>query len=139
MILGGLAGGRLADRMGRKPAVAVTGCIMVLVVAALAFAGSWTLPPRWFLGLYTALYFSIGLFTASSYALFMDLTRPALAATQFSTYMAATNGCEAWTVWAAGLLIAQWGYSVAFGALCVVSLAGLLLLRWLRVDGIVIR
>jgi hypothetical protein len=42
----------------------------------------------------------IGLFTAASYALFMDLTDPKLGGTQFSAFMAATNGCESWSGWA---------------------------------------
>ena len=43
-------------------------------------------------------YAAIGVFTASSYALFMDHTEPAVAATQFTAFMALTNACESWAV-----------------------------------------
>ena len=76
-----------------------------------------------------AMYFCIGLFTAASYALFMDLTDRRLGGTQFSAFMSATNGCEAWSAKAGGLVAARAGYEWAFAAMSVVSLASL---GWLR-------
>ncbi len=78
------------------------------------------------------MYFFVGLFTASSYAIFMDLTHPRVGATQFSAFMAATNACESWTTWSAGLIVASHGYPAAFLIMAGVSLAGLPLLRGLR-------
>jgi dipeptide/tripeptide permease len=69
-----------------------------------------------------AIYFAIGLFTAASYAWLMDGTDPKLAATQFSAYMGATNGCEIWAVLVVGRLVPWTGYAVAFAAMAVVSL-----------------
>ena len=48
--------------------------------------------------------------------------------------MAATNGCEAWTVWSAGFIIAGYGYSPAFILMSIVSLASLLLLKKIKLD-----
>jgi MFS family permease len=79
--------------------------------------------------LLAAMYFFVGLFTAASYALFMDLTDPRLGGTQFSTFMAATNGCEAWSTWAGGRIAGSAGYPSAFLVMCIASLLSLLLLK----------
>ena len=78
-----------------------------------------------YFSLFTTMYFFVGLFTASSYALFMDLTNPIIGGTQFSTYMAATNGCEAWVVWIAGITTVSYGYSHAFILMSIISLLSL--------------
>ena len=77
-------------------------------------------------------YLGIGVLTAASYALFMDLTRPALGATQFSTFMAATNGCEAWATYSVGRLAGSLGYGPAFLGMAFASLLSLPILWWLR-------
>jgi MFS transporter, PAT family, beta-lactamase induction signal transducer AmpG len=130
-LLGGLVGGRLSDRWGRLRSVAVflaglAACIVALGLADLTGARDHTT----LIGLLVIVYLFIGLFTASSYALFMDLTDPALGGTQFSTYMAATNGCESWSAWAGGRVAGQAGYAPAFITMSAVSLGGLALL-WL--------
>jgi hypothetical protein len=71
------------------------------------------------------------MFTASSYALFMDITNPKLGATQFSAYMGATNGCEAWSGYTVGKLHTAFGYSVAFTLMSFVSLTTLIVLRFI--------
>jgi N-acyl-L-homoserine lactone synthetase len=70
-----------------------------------------------------------------SYALFMDLTDPRLGATQFSAYMAATNGCESWSVWTSGRIVAAQGYPSAFLVMSAVSLLALPLLAVMRKVG----
>jgi hypothetical protein len=59
----------------------------------------------------------------------MDLTHPRVGATQFTTFMAATNGCESWSAWAGGALVASSGYGWTFITMASVSLVGLLILR----------
>lgn len=125
---GGFVGGALADRAGRARAAAIT--LATLVAAILALAAMPGAGPRATFGLLGAVYLGIGAFTATSYALFMDLTDPRLGATQFSSYMAATNACEAWSGFVVGLLVVRVGYAPAFALLAGASLCGLPL-AWL--------
>ena len=80
-------------------------------------------------------YFTLGVLTASSYALFMDLADPRIAATQFSLFMAATNLCESWSVWTAGRLSGPFGYGTAYLLLSAVSLLAVPLLFTIRRAG----
>lgn len=131
-LVGGVIGGRLSDRWGRMRAVATfllgfVAAIVALAMVDLRAAGS----PMVLMAMLTALYFFIGLFTAASYALFMDLTDPRVAGTEFSTFMAATNGCESWSALAGGRVAAGGGYPAAFLTMSAVSLLSLPLLRLL--------
>jgi MFS family permease len=136
MILGSVTGGMLVDRIGHRRFVAVSllfivGCVANLAVSDLRMHGG----PGYHLLLWlSATAFGIGLFTASSYALFMDITSPRIAATQFSAFMGATNGCESWSSWAVGLLIVSHGYPVAFLCMAAVSLLALPLVAMLKPD-----
>ena len=133
MLAGGLIGGRLSDRWGRLRSVAVflAGFVAVIVAIAAADLGGGRHPVV-LMALLAAMYFFIGLFTAASYALFMDLTDPRLAGTQFSTFMAATNGCESWSALAGGRIAGSAGYPAAFLVMSAVSLLSLGLLGALR-------
>jgi MFS family permease len=137
MLIGGLAGGVLADRRGRIEAawVGLTGFVGAIVLLSMADLGGAT-GREVLVGLLTVMYFFVGLFTASTYALFMDLTNPRLGATQFSAFMAATNACESWSAWTAGAIGASFGYPHAFLTMCAVSLLGLPLLRRMRMAAI---
>ena len=130
MVLGALLGGRLSDRFGRRAFVAFSMLWICVAVVALAWSDRYYLEMRGnhLLICLAAAAFGIGLFTSSSYAMFMDITNPAIAATQFSAYMGMTNGCESWSTFAAGQIIADSGYSLAFLVMCGVSLAALPLL-----------
>lgn len=133
MAAGAIVGGYLADRLGKRAAVStflVLMTVCILGLAALDYdsgkqAGAWLIPAM------TVLYVCIGLFTASSYALFMEITDPALGATQFSAFMGATNGCESWSAFAVGKVIPLMGYPAAFSLLGLVSLGALPLVRYL--------
>lgn len=134
MVSGSVLGGLLADRFPRRPFVAFALTLVVVCIAALAMADiahsgarGWHLPV-----LLGATAFSIGLFTVAVYALLMDLTRPDVAATQFSAFMGATNGCEAWSTFTMGQLTARIGYPGAMLALCGASLLALPLLFGMR-------
>jgi len=131
MLIGGLVGGRLSDRHNRKRSVRsfLFGfTLFVIIIGAMRLTGLVITPLPYYIA-YTAMYFFVGMFTASSYALFMDQTNPRIGATQFSTYMAATNGCESWTVWAAGRITGMWDYSTTFIVMAVVSLFSLIILK----------
>ena len=133
MLGGGLLGGAISDRRGRLRSVAAFLVGFVVLIALLAGWDSATrgAAPAVLLVLLAAMYFFVGLFTAASYALFMDLTDPRLGGTQFSTFMAATNGCEAWSTWAGGRIAGSAGYPSAFLVMCIASLLSLLVLKHL--------
>ncbi len=133
-LVGGLIGGTLSDRWGRIRAVAIFLVGFVAMITGLAFSDlAMAKPePSVLIGWLTGMYFFIGLFTASSYALFMDLTDARLGGTQFSAFMSATNGCESWSAWAGGRIVGTGNhYAVAFLTMCVASLLSLPLLKWL--------
>lgn len=136
MFLGGLIGGYISDKVSRKSAVRIflSGFVVAIIIISVYNFVEPFIDEFVFLSAYTVMYLFVGLFTSSSYALFMDLTNPKIGGTQFSTYMAATNGCEAWTVWSAGFIVAGFGYSPAFILMCVVSLLSLLVLRKIKID-----
>lgn len=134
LALGALAGGALSDRFGvvRGSALALT--IMTLLLLVIAFDDYW---PGLFgsqIVSYSMAYIAIGLLTASSYALFMTLSRGRYAATRISLFMAMTNACEAWAAYAGGRLAVQsYGYSVlVLAAIACLALLPLFALR--RVD-----
>ena len=124
MIAGSLLGGWLADRGGVKTTVAGSLVLLSLAVVAIGLADQFSgIAVEYYafpLLALTAL--GIGAFTASSYALFMDLTEPGIAATQFSAFMGSTNGCESWSSFISGIIIASSGYPAAMYVMAVVSL-----------------
>lgn len=131
MIAGSLIGGYCADRIGRTASVRVFLTVMasaVLLIGILDIVADGGLP-AWRVAGMTLLYFSIGLFVSSSYALMMDATHPSLAATQFSAYMGATNLCESWSAFAVGRMQPAIGYPGAFILMGLVSFATLPLVK----------
>ena len=131
MVIGALVGGRLSDRAGARKIVAwgsIVLAVSVFTVAGLPSAA----PGAELVTVLLVFYLAVGAFTASSYALFMRLTTPAVAATQFTAFMAMTNLCEFWSVHTAGEWIAARGFSSAFAFYAAVSLLALPLLLWMR-------
>lgn len=129
MLAGALLGGRWSDRFGHVR-VAGAGLLgLALSIACVSLLAD--RPVGVFLAL-VATYAGIGVFTAASYALFMDSTDRRLGATQFSTYMAATNACEAWAGFSVGRLVAPLGFAGAFLVMALLSLVALAPLRGLR-------
>lgn len=128
---GSLLGGIVSDRIGRRRAVALFLSLLALDILLLAGIDAWKggEATDLLVGVLSLLYFCIGLFTASSYAFFMDITHPDLGATQFSAYMGLTNACESGAAFVVGMLIAGEGYPVAFAVMAGVSLLALPVLR----------
>ncbi len=136
MIVGSLLGGWLTDRLGPRRCVSFAMIAMAGTIGGLALT-DYSLDSAPQLALLTWLVltaFGIGVFTASSYALLMNISRPAIAATQFSTFMGATNGCESWSSYTSGWIIQRFGYAEAMLVMCAASLLALPLLGALRVD-----
>ena len=69
-----------------------------------------------------------GLYYGIRSALFMDVTTPAVAATQFTAYMALQNLCIAYSAYWQGFAVTRLGYPTTLVIDCVVGLVGLLLL-----------
>lgn len=127
MMAGALLGGMLSDRIGKHRSAATATITVVIIVGMISAVDAFS-PYRSQDVLFTVfslLYFGIGLFTSSSYALFMSVTDPKLGATQFSTFMGGTNLCESIAAFSAGMLIARYDYSVAFSVLAFISLLSL--------------
>ncbi len=134
MILGALAGGWMADRFGHARAVRafiVLAAGVILATSAIA----WQTPGA-HVGVIAGMlgvYLCAGLLTAAAYAMFMQITDPRLGATQFSAYMGAINGCEAWAGFTAGQLAERFDYPVAFITVALASLLALpMITRLLR-------
>lgn len=132
MALGGWLGGRWVDRGPRvaRVKIALGGVSLTVLGAGVAAASGAS--GAVMMGCLAGVYLGIGCFTAASYALFMDLTDPKLGATQFSTFMAATNGCEAWAVWVAGRLATGFEYGPTFIVMAAIGLTGLWFLHPLQ-------
>lgn len=127
MLAGALVGGYGADKLGHSRAAGLF-LILLSIVIVLLGVGDMVLggaKSGWLIVLLTCFYVCIGMFTASSYALFMNISNRALGATQFSSYMGATNACESWASLAVGRLQPSFGYPLSFVVMALVSLAAL--------------
>ncbi len=135
MAAGALAGGVVSDRIGalRATRTFFLSLVTVVVVFSVAVAAGVTDKVATIV-LLVIVYLGIGLFTAASYAMFMNVSVPAYRATSFSAFMGSTNLCESWSAFAVGRIVPSAGYGVAFGVMAVLSLASLPLLRRLRAE-----
>ena len=128
-----IAGGWLSDRYGRRRMLALF--IFLTVIPTLWLA--WTMQQaHWIMPIdpnapnrplpSAALVFTFwtaviafnvfqGLYYGVRSALFMDVTTPAVAATQFTAYMAMANLVISYTSWWQGLSIVRWGYPITLG------------------------
>lgn len=134
MVAGALVGGWISDRWGRRRTVGIALVSLALTVAGAGASMVWDGPSgdAALLALLSAVYLLIGAFTASSYAMFMDLADPEAAGVEFSAFMGATNLCELWAAAAMGAMLgAQWGFSWALTLLAGASLIALPILRFL--------
>lgn len=127
MMAGAMAGGYLSDRYGKRNiAAAMTSATAtaVFILAALELIVTRQEIIFYFGGM-TLLYFTIGMFTSSTYALFMEITDKRLGATQFSAYMGGTNLCESAAGLTTGWLVVQFGYAASFSLIALVSLTAI--------------
>ena len=141
-----VAGGWLSDRFGRRRTLAVFVALTVVPTLYLAWAmqqSGWIMPidvtqanrptPDSHLVMIfwlTVIAFNVfqGLYYGVRAALFMDVTTPAVAATQFTAYMAMSNLVISYTSWWQGLSIVRWGYPAT---LVLDSILGLIVLFFL--------
>jgi MFS family permease len=132
---GALLGGFISDgprdreRTLAFAVVGLAGSVTLLATAASTEIG----PPAWVVVSALAFaYVFFGIYTASAYALFMEITDPRLGGTQFSAYMGGINLCSVWSGWLVGRLAGQFDYSAALIAMAAFSLLALPLLAFVR-------
>ncbi len=130
LAIGAVLGGMLADRVGVIRATLASLVALTIVLTAVAAADLLGPVLHAQIALFGVTYLAIGLLTASSYALFMTLSRGEFAATRFSVFMALTNACEA----GAGFVGGRFGaanYGITLLALTAVGCLATVPLRFL--------
>jgi PAT family beta-lactamase induction signal transducer AmpG len=143
-------GGYLSDRLGRRRMLALYVVAMSVPTAYMALAlhrHGWIMPvdpnlagrPAVPVALVTALWiaslthaFFNGLMYGTRTALFMDVTNPAVAATQFTAYMALLNLAIAYSARWQGWGAERWGYPVTLAIDAALGLVCLAFLPWIR-------
>ncbi|MEO5988536.1 MAG: MFS transporter [Candidatus Eisenbacteria bacterium] len=148
-----IAGGWLSDRFGRRGTLAWTMGATAIPTAALAWGMNhygWVhpvapggidrpVPAAALLQLFWAsvLIYNVfqGLYYGIRTALFMDVTTPRVAATQFTAYMALMNLAISYSSLWQGRAVERWGYPVTLAIDSVVGLLCLACLPFMRPTG----
>ena len=144
-----VCGGWLSDRYGRSRMLALFIFLTVIPTLWLAWTmqqAHWIMPvdvnsPNRALPSATLLFtfwaavitYNVfqGLYYGVRSALFMDVTTRAVAATQFTAYMAMANLVISYTAWWQGLSIVRWGYPITLGLDAAFGLIVLFLLPFM--------
>lgn len=143
-------GGWLSDRLGRRRVLGFAVVMTTLPVFYFAFCldqAGWIMPidmkaeilpvapeslvaSLWIAALFFAVF--QGLMYGIRTAIFMDITRPAVAATQFTAYMALLNVTLSYTAAWHGAAVEKWGYPTTFTIDACAGLLCLLVLPFVR-------
>nr|WP_315488964.1 MFS transporter [uncultured Rhodoferax sp.] len=143
-------GGYVSDRLGRRRTLAVYLALMSLPVFYLMYELSkygWVTPvpagaenrPPVPVALVTALWIATllysvaqGLMYGTRSAIMMDVTNPAVAATQFTAYMALMNLAISFSATWQGIAIEAWGYPTTMMVDGILGLCCILVIPWLK-------
>lgn len=125
VVLGGISGGKLVDRIGQRKAVQLAIAISVASIAALAFIQSVTLAYV----LIIAFGLAYGYYETVYFALSMKLTNPRIAASMFSILMAIANIGTGIGLGVAGAISDAVGFETTFLIIAAINLFGVLLMR----------
>ena len=135
--LGCVLGGFIADRIGHRVSLAIWVALTTVPTILLAreFTGTHgmegvTLPEFW--KWMVAYSFAAGLTNASSIAVYMGLTSPKVAGTQFTGYMALKNLVYTYSSNWQGRMAEARGYPTPMRWDCLIALVPLLFYPWLR-------
>jgi PAT family beta-lactamase induction signal transducer AmpG len=144
-----IIGGWLSDRFGRRRTLAWTMGLTVVPTAVLAIAMyrfGWimpiavdapnrAIPAAMLVSVFwtTVLAYNVfqGLYYGIRTALFMDVTVPRVAATQFTAYMALMNFAISYSATWQGAAVTRWGYPVTLALDCVLGLVCLVCLPFM--------
>jgi PAT family beta-lactamase induction signal transducer AmpG len=145
-----IAGGWVSDRFGRRRSLGLFVFCTLLPTAFLAWQmqeAGWIqsipanapdrpTPPTWLLGTFWSCVIVYNVFQGLYYgirsALFMDITTPAVAATQFTAYMALQNFAISYTANWQGHAIERFGYPKTLVLDCILGGLPLLLLPFMK-------
>jgi len=134
--IGCVIGGWLADKLGKRKMLALYYALTTVptLVMAVAFGGEAgvagvTIPQ--FFAASLAFYLFMGMHYGTSAAIFMGLTNPAIAATQFTGFMALRNLTISYTNTWQGAAADAWGYSTLLYADALIAAAPILLIPFL--------
>ncbi len=134
--LGCMIGGWLGDRFGTKRIVALgyalTALPPLLLALQITAVGLQAVPAQWFYGLII----SHGLFFGMTYgvrnAIFMGMTNPAVAATQFTAYMGMSNLAISFGNYWQGQVAESLGYATVLYLDAMIAMLVILLVPFLR-------
>lgn len=137
-----IVGGWLSDRFDRRRAllvyigvISLPGLYLMAELNRHGWAPGQAAPATlitafWIAAL--AYHLVFGFIYGARAALFIDITQPAVAATQFAAYMALTNLSIAYSAVWQGYAVKHWGYAATLGLDSLVGLASLIFLPLLR-------
>jgi PAT family beta-lactamase induction signal transducer AmpG len=129
-IVGSLAGGALADRLGLRRVMATTVVLLGAGLLAFAFGRDFWPSYAFLVGWSIVMTLALHAYGSASLGFFMTLSSPRVGATQFATFMAATNLTYAWTRPVGGRLADAHGPVVTFAIAGLVQLASVALLAF---------
>lgn len=137
-----IAGGWLSDRVNLRKALglyvvllSLPGLALMLELQRHGWMPGQAAPAAlvWsFMAAVVVYHLLFGFIYGARVAVFMGITRPAVAATQFSAYMALTNLSITYSVVWQGYAVHHWGYAATLGLDALIGLSCLLLLPLLR-------
>jgi PAT family beta-lactamase induction signal transducer AmpG len=133
---GCLLGGMLGDRFGTKRTVAAGFALTALVTIGLATqisqVGLTAVAPGFFFGSIIAHGFFFGLAYGSCNAIFMGMTNPAVAATQFTAFMGMSNLAISFGNYWQGIVAERMGYATVLYLDAAIALLVIGLIPFLR-------
>lgn len=128
LAIGAVIGGTFVDRSGTATGTLTALLIVSALTGWIGLGQWWTVANLYPVAVSAVTYFAIGALTASSYALFMQLSQGELASTRISLFMATTNACEAWAAFIGGRLLV-FSFGTALLLLTAISLLAIVPLR----------
>ena len=137
--VGCLLGGFVADRFGGRRTIAAGYAISALITVALAsqisVLGLTSVPRVFFFASLVAHGFFFGLAYGARNAMFMGMTNPAVAATQFTAFMGMSNLAISFGNYWQGIVAERMGYSQALYLDALIALMCIAVIPFLRGRG----
>ncbi len=134
--VGCLFGGMVGDRVGTKRTVAVAFGFTALATFGLATqiaqVGLTAVPPTFFYGIIVCHGFFFGMAYGARNAIFMGMTNPAVAATQFTAFMGMSNLAISYGNYWQGIVAERMGYATVLYADAAIALLVICLIPFLR-------